>query len=90
MDSKPCTKCNSSMVTRRARAFSEYGGQDIYYFLDCSSCGHGPTIAFSSKEDAISHWNALHIPATGSEIVEPETQHIPTTPQVEQVELEHA
>lgn len=61
MDAKPCPKCNSIMATRRARAFSEYGGQDIYYFLDCTSCGYGPTIAFSSESDAITHWNTIDI-----------------------------
>jgi len=57
MDAKPCPKCSSVMATRRTRAFSEFGGSHIYYFLDCSRCGFGPTIAFNSEEEAVAHWS---------------------------------
>lgn len=56
MTENSCPKCNSVMATRRTRAFSEHGGSHIYYFLDCSRCGFGPTIAFNSEEEAVVHW----------------------------------
>lgn len=58
MVTQPCPKCRSMMLIRSTRACSEYGSQFTYYFLDCARCGHGPTTAFDSEQDAINDWNA--------------------------------
>jgi transcription elongation factor Elf1 len=54
---KPCPVCGSPMECYDTAAFSDASLAQAYYLVACSHCGHGPTTAFVSSNEAIQHWN---------------------------------
>lgn len=62
---KICPLCDSSVSCYNTAVISGENQCRTHYLLACTACGYGPAQAFSTRHEAVSHWNhfALNTPA---------------------------
>ncbi|MCW5590264.1 MAG: hypothetical protein KIT27_11460 [Legionellales bacterium] len=54
---QPCPLCQSMVSCYNTAIISGESQSRSHYLIACTTCGYGPAQAFSTQQEASSHWN---------------------------------